>query len=46
MTALTEQLFAALSARGDGDKDHTALMTVIEGLANHQVGLKESNDGS
>ncbi len=33
MTALTEQLFAALVARGDGDKDHSALMTVIEGMA-------------
>jgi 2-hydroxy-3-oxopropionate reductase len=32
MTSLVEQLFAALVEKGDGDKDHTALMTVIEAL--------------
>ena len=37
MTALTEQLFGVLVARGDGDKDHSALMTVIEAMAGHTV---------
>lgn len=36
MTALIEQLFGVLVERGDGDKDHSALMTVIEGMANSE----------
>ena len=32
-TALVEQLFAALIARGDGDLDHSALLTVLQALA-------------
>jgi 2-hydroxy-3-oxopropionate reductase len=33
MTSLVEQLFAALVEKGDGDKNHTALMTVNEALS-------------
>jgi 2-hydroxy-3-oxopropionate reductase len=32
MTTQTEQLFATVMQNGDGDKDHTVLMTVIEGM--------------
>lgn len=32
-TALVQQLYAALMARGDGDRDHSALVTLVEELA-------------
>lgn len=37
-TALVSQLFDALSANGDGDLDHSSLVTIFEQLANHKVG--------
>ena len=37
-TALVSQLFDALSAMGNGDLDHSSLVTVFEQLANHEVG--------
>jgi len=33
VTALVDQLFGALVAAGGGDRDHSALLTVLEGLA-------------
>jgi len=36
-TALVDQLFAALEARGQGDQDHLALLTLIEDLAAHRI---------
>ena len=37
-TALVGQLFDALAAAGHGDRDHSSLITLIEGLAGHEVG--------
>ena len=37
-TALVGQLFDALAAAGHGDRDHSSLITLIEGLAKHEVG--------
>ncbi len=37
-TALVGQLFDALTAAGHGDRDHSSLITLIEGLAGHEVG--------
>jgi rRNA pseudouridine-1189 N-methylase Emg1 (Nep1/Mra1 family) len=31
-------MFASLETRGRGDLDHTALLTYLEDLANHQIG--------
>ena len=39
MTALVSQFFDALNTAGKGDLDHSALLTLFEGLANHQIGL-------
>jgi 2-hydroxy-3-oxopropionate reductase len=36
-TALVDQLFAALEARGQGDQDHLALLTLIEEFAAHRI---------
>jgi 2-hydroxy-3-oxopropionate reductase len=36
-TALVDQLFTALEARGQGDQDHLALLTLIEDLAAHRI---------
>jgi 2-hydroxy-3-oxopropionate reductase len=38
VTALVSQLFEALAAAGDGDLDHSALVTVYEGLAGYEIG--------
>lgn len=37
-TALVSQLFDALSANGNGDLDHSSLVTIFEQLATHKVG--------
>jgi 2-hydroxy-3-oxopropionate reductase len=37
-TALTDQLFQALAVDGKGDLDHSALLTVLERLAGHEIG--------
>ncbi|MBA2753763.1 MAG: 2-hydroxy-3-oxopropionate reductase [Chloroflexia bacterium] len=37
-TALVGQLFDALAAAGGGDRDHSSLITLFEGLAGHEVG--------
>jgi len=36
VTAVVDQLFGALVAAGGGDRDHSALLTVLEGLARPQ----------
>ena len=36
-TALVEQMFASLEARGQGQLDHTALLTLLEDLANYHA---------
>jgi 2-hydroxy-3-oxopropionate reductase len=38
VTALVSQMFASMVAHGEGDLDHSALLTHLEELANHQVG--------
>ena len=38
VTALVDQMFAALEAKGRGDLDHSALLTYLEDLAAHQIG--------
>lgn len=38
VTALVSQMFASMVAHGDGNLDHSALLTHLEELANHQVG--------
>jgi hypothetical protein len=38
MTSIVSQLFDALTVDGKGDLDHSSLLTIFEGLANHQVG--------
>lgn len=37
-TALVDQLFATLEARGQGDLDHSGLLTLLEDLASHRLG--------
>lgn len=37
-TALVDQLFATLEARGQGQLDHSGLLTLLEDLAAHRVG--------
>jgi len=38
ITAAVSQLFEAAAAAGHGDLDHSALLTVVEGLAGHEIG--------
>ena len=38
MTALVSQLYDAVSAAGNGDRDHSALLTLVETLAQTRVG--------
>ncbi len=37
VTALVAQMYEAVAAAGRGELDHSALLTVVEGLAGHQV---------
>jgi len=37
-TALVDQFFGALVTCGKGELDHSALLTVLEGLAGHEIG--------
>lgn len=37
-TGLVDQLFQALAVAGKGDLDHSALLTVLEGMAGHEIG--------
>jgi 2-hydroxy-3-oxopropionate reductase len=36
-TAIAQELFNAVAARGGGDLDHSAMVLALENLANHQV---------
>jgi 2-hydroxy-3-oxopropionate reductase len=38
VSALVDQMFASLETRGRGDLDHTAILTYLEDLADHQIG--------
>ncbi len=38
VTALVDQMFATLEIKGQGDLDHTALLTYLEDLAAHRIG--------
>jgi 2-hydroxy-3-oxopropionate reductase len=38
VTALVSQLYDAVATRGGGDLDHSALVTLFENLAQHEVG--------
>jgi 2-hydroxy-3-oxopropionate reductase len=38
VAAVVCRMFEALMARGGGDWDHSALLTFIEDLAEHEVG--------
>jgi 2-hydroxy-3-oxopropionate reductase len=37
VSALVDQMFASLETRGRGNLDHTALLTYLEDLADHQI---------
>ena len=37
-TASAQQLFSAVSAAGGGQKDHSAMIMALEGLASHEIG--------
>jgi 2-hydroxy-3-oxopropionate reductase len=37
-SAQVDQMFASLESRGLGDLDHTAILTYLEDLADHQIG--------
>jgi 2-hydroxy-3-oxopropionate reductase len=37
VTGVVAQLFEALAAAGHGDLDHSSLLTVVEGLAGHEI---------
>ena len=38
MTAIVDQMLEALKAKGRGDRDHSAILTLIEDLAQHEIG--------
>ena len=38
VTAIVDQMLEALKARGSGDRDHSAILTLIEDLAQHKIG--------
>ncbi|MCA1719373.1 MAG: 2-hydroxy-3-oxopropionate reductase [Actinobacteria bacterium] len=38
VTAIVDQMLEALKAKGRGDRDHSAILTQIEDLAQHEVG--------
>ncbi len=38
LTAAVQQMFRALRAHGRGDLDHSALLTLVEDLADHRIG--------
>ena len=41
VTAIVDQMLEALVAKGSGDRDHSAILTHIEDLAQHTI-LQES----
>ncbi len=38
VTAIVDQMLEALKAKGRGDRDHSAILTFIEDLAQHEIG--------
>jgi 2-hydroxy-3-oxopropionate reductase len=38
VTAIVDQMLEALKAKGRGDRDHSALLTLIEDLSDHEIG--------
>ncbi|CAA9459656.1 MAG: 2-hydroxy-3-oxopropionate reductase [uncultured Rubrobacteraceae bacterium] len=38
VTAIVDQMLEALKVRGRGDRDHSAILTFIEDLAQHEIG--------
>ncbi len=38
VTSIVDQMLEALKARGEGDRDHSAILTLIEDLAQHEIG--------
>ena len=38
VTAIVDQMLGALMAKGRGDRDHSAILTFIEDLAQHEIG--------
>jgi 2-hydroxy-3-oxopropionate reductase len=38
VTALVDQMLQALKQRGQGDQDHSAILTLIEDLAQYRIG--------
>jgi 2-hydroxy-3-oxopropionate reductase len=38
VTAIVIQMLEALKAKGSGDRDHSAILTLIEDLAQHRIG--------
>jgi 2-hydroxy-3-oxopropionate reductase len=38
VTAIVSQMLEALKAKGLGDRDHSAILTLIEDLAQHRIG--------
>lgn len=44
VSALVDQMFTTLVETGKGDSDHSALLTVIEGLSDHSIFTERSNE--
>ena len=38
VTAVVDQMLEALKAKGRGDRDHSAILTLIEEQAQHEIG--------
>jgi 2-hydroxy-3-oxopropionate reductase len=38
LTAAVDQMLQTLQAKGQGSEDHSALLTLIEDAAQHQIG--------
>ena len=41
ITAIVDQMLEALKAKGRGDRDHSAILTLVEDLAQHEIGTGE-----
>ncbi|MDQ3855227.1 MAG: NAD-binding protein, partial [Chloroflexota bacterium] len=40
VTAIVDQMLRALSLRGLGQQDHSSLLTLLEDLAQHEIGAQ------
>ena len=45
VTAMVEQMLLALRTRGQGEQDHSALLTLIEEGAQHRIGVPQATQG-